>query len=64
MNAGDLDSLYTQLCRTMSELGEPNACIFLARFALLAIDHMDDAATVSRLIGAAAEDIADQTLSG
>lgn len=57
MNESDLDELYTQLCATMTELGEPNATLFLARFALLAIDHLGDAAAARRMIIDAAEGV-------
>ena len=38
MTDTELDTVYTPLCKTMTRLGEPNAPLFLARFALLAID--------------------------
>jgi len=53
----ELDAIYTHLCKTMTGLGEPNALLFLSRFALLAIDRLDDAATANQLIEAAAEDL-------
>ena len=42
----------------MAQLGEANATLFLARFALLAIDRLADADIAERLIAAAAEDLA------
>jgi hypothetical protein len=62
MTDADLDAVYTRLCRTMTQLGESNAPLFLARFALLAIDRLGDAAIVRRLIDAAAEDLAASNL--
>jgi hypothetical protein len=55
MTEGELDSLYTQLCRTMTDLGEARSSLFLARFALLAIHEIDDAAAAQRLIAEAGE---------
>ncbi|WP_418320741.1 hypothetical protein [Piscinibacter sakaiensis] len=57
MNERDRDAAYTRLCTTMTELGEPQAQLFLARFALLAIEQIDDPAVVERLIDAAAVDL-------
>lgn len=57
MTAQQLDAVYTALCRTMTELGEPQAPLFLARFALLAIERIGDAEAVQRLIDAAAADL-------
>ena len=54
----ELDAAYTSLCKTMTGLGEPNAPLFLARFALLAIERIGDAEAVRCLIDAAAEDLA------
>jgi len=54
----ELDAIYTHLCKTMTELGEPNALLFLARFALLAIDRLDDREVAIQLIEAAAENLA------
>lgn len=57
MTDSQLDAVYTSLCKTMTRLGEPNAPLFLARFALLAVERIDDAAAAQRLIDAAAEDL-------
>jgi hypothetical protein len=54
----ELDAIYTHICKTMTELGEPNALLFLARFALLAVDRLDDRETAIQLIEAAAENLA------
>jgi hypothetical protein len=56
----ELDAIYTRLCERMTELGEPSALLFLARFALLAIDRLDDREMAFQLIEAAAENLAVQ----
>lgn len=53
MTDAERDILYTDLCRTMTRIGETDASLFLARFALLAIG---DATTVARLIAGAGDD--------
>ena len=58
MTDSELDTVYTRLCKTMTQLGEPNAQLFLARFALLAIDRIGDGEAAQRLIDSAAEDLA------
>jgi hypothetical protein len=58
MKDTELDAVYTQLCRTMTDLGEDNAPLFLARFALLAIQRMADPEAALRIIGDAAEGMA------
>lgn len=58
MKDHELDAVYTQLCRTMTDLGEHNAPLFLARFALLAIQRIDDPEATKRIIDAAAEGMA------
>lgn len=58
MKESELDAVYTQLCKTMTNLGEDNAPLFLARFALLAIQQIDDPQAAQRLIGEAAEGMA------
>ncbi len=55
MTDTQLDTLYTSLCKTMTRLGEPQAPLFLARFALLAVERIDDPAATQALIDAAAE---------
>ena len=54
MTANELDAVYTRLCTTMTALGESNAPLFLARFALLAGVRIGDGKAVARLIDAAA----------
>jgi hypothetical protein len=41
----------------MTQLGESRSSLFLARFALLAIDRIADAQAAEQLIAAAAEDL-------
>ncbi|AXK64834.1 MULTISPECIES: hypothetical protein [Burkholderia] len=55
MTDTERDTLYTDLCRTMTRIGETGASLFLARFALLAIETIGDAATVTRLIDEAGD---------
>ncbi len=57
MTDSELDAVYTRLCKTMTQLGENNAPLFLARFAMLAVDRIADGEVVQQLIDAAAEDI-------
>lgn len=57
MTATDLDDVYTELCQTMASLGEDRAQMFLARFALLAMVRIDQAASVRAMIAEAAENI-------
>ena len=57
MTEADLDAAYTHLCKTMTELGEARAPLLLARFALLAMTRIADAAVVRQMIDAAAADI-------
>jgi len=59
MTATDLDDVYTELCQTMASLGEERARLFLARFALLAMVRIDQAASVRAMIAEAAENIAE-----
>ncbi len=57
MTEAELDAAYTHLCKTMTDLGEARAPLFLARFALLAMVRIGDPATLQRLTDAAAADI-------
>ena len=59
MTEAELDTAYTHLCQTMTELGEACAPLFLARFALLAMVRIADPVTLQRLTDAAAADIAE-----
>lgn len=57
MNEAELDAVYSALCRRMTEIGERDASLFLARFALLAIERIGDREAIESMIGAAAEGI-------
>ncbi len=54
MNDADLDVVYTRLCTTMTELGESQANLFLARFALLAMGQIGDREVALKLVAEAA----------
>ena len=58
MTDSELDAVYTRLCKTMTQLGENNAPLFLARFAMLAIERIADGEVAQQLVDAAAEDMA------
>lgn len=53
MTESELDSLYGELSRALSEVGEAAAPLFLARFALLAIGEIDDVGRVRALLTSA-----------
>ena len=53
MNESDLDTLYGELCRIVSEAGEGAAPLLLARFALLAIEQIGDPERVRALLASA-----------
>lgn len=55
MTDSELDTVYTHLCKTMTDLGEANSPLFLARFAVLAIERIGNAQTCLGLIDAAGE---------
>jgi hypothetical protein len=55
LSEADLDTSYTELCHTMTSLGEAQAQLFLARFALLALSRLDKATQAQALIDAAAQ---------
>jgi hypothetical protein len=57
MTDSELDAVYTRLCKTMTDLGEASAPLFLARFALLAVERIGNAQTALALIDAAREDM-------
>ena len=42
LNESELDSIYGELCRAISEVGEAHAPLLLARFSLLAIGEIAD----------------------
>ena len=47
----------------MTRLGEPQAALFLARLALLALSHIGDGAVARSLIAGAAENLAASPLT-
>ena len=57
MTDSELDTVYTHLCKTMTEHGEANGPLFLARFAMLAIERIGNAQTCLGLIEAAGENV-------
>lgn len=57
MTDSELDAVYTQLCQTMTQLGQAKASLYLARFALLAMTHTGDAAVAKEWLEAAAQDL-------
>ncbi|HXZ07698.1 MAG TPA: hypothetical protein VEI25_06545 [Paraburkholderia sp.] len=61
MTDTELDTVYTRLCKTMTELGEAHAPLFLARFALLAIDRIGDADAAMHLVANAREGMTTET---
>jgi hypothetical protein len=50
MTETELESIYGELCLALSQVGEAGAALFLARFALLAIDEIDNAGRVRVLM--------------
>jgi hypothetical protein len=56
----ELDSVYTQFCKTMTAIGEDRARLFLARFALLSMCAISEAGLIERLINDAAADFPDR----
>ena len=53
INESELDSVYGELCRAISEVGEAHALLLLARFALLAIGEIGDVERVRRILTSA-----------
>jgi hypothetical protein len=53
MIESDLDTLYGELCRMLSEVGEGGAPLLLARFAPLAIEQIGDSERVRALLASA-----------
>jgi hypothetical protein len=62
MNERELDAAYTLLARTLSDLGEAQAPLMLARLAVLALARAPDAAAAGQLVRDAAEGL--QATSG
>jgi len=57
MNAQELDESYTRLCYALTDAGEQQTPLILARLALLLMQEVDDAARVARAIDAALEGV-------
>ena len=55
MNERELDAAYTLLARTLSELGEAQTTLLLARLAVLALARAPDGASAERLVRDAAD---------
>ena len=55
MTESELDSIYGELCRALSEVGQAGAPLLLARFALLAIGEIDSSERVRALLMGARE---------
>jgi hypothetical protein len=53
IDESELDSIYGELCRAISEAGEAHAPLLLARFALLAIGEIGDGERVRRILTSA-----------
>ena len=61
MTDSELDTFYSSLCATMSQLGESQAPLFLARLSLLAVSELPDSRKAMHLIDAAAEGLVAST---
>ena len=53
MTDDELDTLYGELCRSLTQVGEARAPLVLARFALLAIGAINDPSRIRALLAAA-----------
>ncbi|EDZ97948.1 conserved hypothetical protein [Burkholderia sp. H160] len=53
MTDSDLDLVYTTLCNTLTDEGEAQASLYLARLALLCLTELDDPRRALSLIEAA-----------
>ncbi|WP_233805451.1 hypothetical protein [Paraburkholderia sp. HP33-1] len=53
MTDSDLDLVYTTLCNTLTQQGEAQASLYLARLALLCLTELDDPRRALSLIEAA-----------
>jgi hypothetical protein len=53
MNESELDGLYGELCRAISEVGEARAPLLLARFALLAMYEIGDLERIRQVLASA-----------
>ena len=55
LSPADLDAAYTRLCRLLTQAGPELTPLVLARFALLAMTRIGDAAVVDQLLSDAAQ---------
>ena len=53
MNAEDLDTSYTALCKALGEVGQDNANLFLAMVSLSLISQSNASDTVLKMIAEA-----------
>jgi hypothetical protein len=53
MTDSELDLVYTTLCKTLTQEGEDNARLYLARLTLLCMTELGDAGRALTLIDAA-----------
>ncbi|HEX8758015.1 MAG TPA: hypothetical protein VF745_16890 [Steroidobacteraceae bacterium] len=58
LTAEELDTLYGELCRSLTAAGEARAQLLLARFALLAIGAIDDPARETDISGTSNQQLA------
>jgi hypothetical protein len=49
----EFDGIYTTFCKSLGEVGEARSPLFLARFALLAMEKIDDPPALLSMIEAA-----------
>ena len=61
MTDEERDAVYTQLCQTLTDVGEAQALLMLARLALLLAEQLGDAELARQLIAEAAAGLQDQT---
>ncbi len=57
MTDEERDAVYTQLCQTLTEVGEAQAPVMLARLTLLLMERLGDAGIARHLIAEAARDL-------
>ena len=58
LSADELDAVYSDFCQTMTQVGEAQAPLFMARFALLAMVAVGDRAALQRMVQEAAAGLA------
>ena len=61
MSDAERDACYTQLCQTLTAVGEAQASLLLARLALLLMERLGSAQVASELIDEAARDLLPKT---